>query len=130
MSENVHPTDPQRERFAELFAAGEPLSALCIEFGLTERTLRRWLADPAVRAIIVNIRAANLSTVSGRLQARLQRALDRLDTLIEDEDARVALAAVRLAIDATLKVRVFEEMDNRIAVIEKRLGIREPVGVS
>jgi transposase-like protein len=123
MSETVQngPPDPQRQLCAEMFATGTSVEDLALDFNVTERTIRRWLATSECRQVLADIRAASVSAVAGRLVEELRRTLDRLDVLLHSANEPVSLGAVRLKLDVTLKLRAFEEFDGRLSAIEERL---------
>jgi len=136
MSDNVTngPSDPfekqsaerYREIAAEMFAAGEPVRAISAELGVTERSVRRWLKSATAQQVIGDIRHASMSSIVGARVEKLRKTMDRLDQLIQSEDERIALAAVRTDIEATMRLRGHEELDGRMRSIEEKLGIESP----
>ncbi len=120
---------PEREQFAELYAVGENLSTLSMATGMTERTLRRWLKDPRVKQLVQDIRSANVSSVSGKIQGHLTRAVETMAKLMDDEDPRVRLAASRFLMDNSMKLRAVEEYDLRLKELESKVLGGVPQGV-
>lgn len=132
MSQNVTNSDtpdgmdPRKREVAERYAAGESVAGLSALLGVTERTVYRLLKDQEVMAHIGEIRRAVVGSVIGSLTNRLQRIADQLDTLCQDaQDERTRLAACRVSSELTLKLMAFQEYDQRLRMVEDRLGMTQ-----
>lgn len=112
-----------KERAAEMFANGTPVTELALEFELSARQMRRWIESAEAQEIIRSIRRASCSAATGQMIQRLAKAGRKIDELMDSGDERVALAASRQAFDVALKLRAFEEFDQRLGAVEKACGL-------
>lgn len=115
--------DPQRVEAAELYAVGTPIGEIAAKFHTTVRTIRRWIAEPAGRQAIQEIRSASVSSHTGRTIALTERAIGEFELLMEDEDPKMRLGAASKLVDTMLKLHALSEFENRLAQIESQLGI-------
>lgn len=91
--------------------------------GVHERSIRRWLDDPAFREAIDQARGQILETALGRLSDLCTRATEVFRELMDDADtpASVRLGAARAVFEHT--VRVGEFVDVRQAVNEIKAAL-------
>jgi transposase len=119
--------DNVKEYVAELFAAGTTVKQIAELADVHERTVRRWLHEPTIRARVEGIRSTSLSTVAGLLGRHLRSSMVRLLKLTRNaDDKRLQLVAIRLHADFALKIRLFEAYDVRLRVLEEQAGIVSP----
>ena len=131
MSDNVNKSDgksipdPRWIMAAEMFAVGDPIGNIAGEFETTERTVYRWLEEPAAREVIKKIRSASVSSMTGRSIRSSRKAIRQFEKLLRSQDERMQLSAARSIVDTMLKLRAMEEFDSRLADIETHLGIAD-----
>lgn len=87
--------------------------------GLSERTLRRYMARPWFRSAITEAETAMIDDTTRRLLAGQQRALDALEILIrggkKESDQRLAGQAW---LDFTLRYRELQNIEQRVSNLE------------
>jgi hypothetical protein len=85
-------------RLADLLAAGSSQRGAARQLGCDERTVRRRLASSAFRKLFLEARARLRVDESASVAGLKRRALAATDLLLEDEDPRVRLAAIRMVL--------------------------------
>lgn len=119
---------PPRDReLARLLAAGATQARAGAEIGMSERTVRRRLADPAFLALIDAERVAHCERVIDSLTLVAGRAVTVLNDILDDADAppAVRVSACRTALTAVLGWRDQLELDKRLADVERALRARQ-----
>jgi hypothetical protein len=112
----------RREAAALSLAAGQSIAAAARAVGKNERTLRRWLADPAFLAAVQEARRQLYEVTSAKLAAVGPEAVDTLLVLMREGPAAVRLAAVRTFLDATPKWRESVELAGEVDKLRCRLA--------
>jgi Terminase small subunit len=78
---------PKQERFVESYLDEDFIKVAAREAGISERTARRWLADPALQAAIAQLRQERREIRENRLAVCMNRAIDIVaDTLLYASD--------------------------------------------
>lgn len=98
--------------------AGKSLSQIARECGLSVRTVQRRLGDPAVMALIAEARTRQREEALGRLGGMRERALTRLQELVDCEDEKTALRAVGMVLATSAKFDLVHDLEVRIAAME------------
>ncbi|MBF4766634.1 hypothetical protein ISU10_02495 [Nocardioides agariphilus] len=85
--------------FIELVVLGWRQKLLAERFGVTDRTVRRWLSDPQVALLVAERREEVQCAIAGRLTGMAESAFAVLETLLSDASDSVRLRAVQLVLD-------------------------------
>jgi hypothetical protein len=107
--------------------AESSVSAAAKAANCSRRTAHRWLEQPAFQAAL---RAARQGVVDGAtrlIQSASGEAVAALRGILQDAAAPAysRVAAARFLVDSALRIREMEELQDRIEVLEERLGQRE-----
>ena len=80
---------------ASLLATGVTYAEAAEGAGVSVQTVNRRMASPRFREKVQALRARMVESVTGRLVDSMTAATDKLKTLLDDQDARIQLAAAR-----------------------------------
>lgn len=126
----------RKNRLVEALLSGAHQRQAAAYAGVSERTVRRWLADPGFQRRLQEAEAGAIRDVQRRVVAATIRAVDMLDELVADADApayvrvqagRALLAAFaaqqpsRLELDATITPTVADQ-DSAIDRLRRMLA--------
>jgi hypothetical protein len=103
-------------------AAGAAYADAAKHAGVSERTVRRRLDDPAFKREVGAARDAMVSQAVARLSAATTAAVDALRALLDSPLDFARLAAARNILELALKFREHDELSARVAALEERLG--------
>jgi hypothetical protein len=106
-----------------LLATGRPVADAASEVKVSERTVRRRLADPAFRQRVGEIRNQLMQETVGRLADGMMDAAQCLRDLLRAEGESVRLNAARVLLEMGLRLR--EHLDLRQEIDELRQEIEE-----
>ncbi len=118
----------RRQRIIELAADGLGPKAIAAQLGVTDRTVREHLNDPATVAALRGIQGERLRAITRRALATAATALEVLEAVAlrgGAEGARVM--AARAILDHTHKLLEAQDLAERIAALEERLGDAKPI---
>jgi predicted ArsR family transcriptional regulator len=100
-------------------ASGATAVAAAEQLKISDRTVRRRLADPAFRQLVAEMRADFIAQAVGRLTQNMTRAADGLVAMLDSGDERVRLRVIRAlltlghrlhdAVDLELRIRNLEQ---------------------
>ncbi len=113
------PTPEQDQVVVAALAGGATYDQAGAAAGISGRTVRRRMRDDAFRARVHEASSELARAVAARLTASSLTAADRLTALLDAPDPRVQLAAVRLALDGSLRHREALELEERISALER-----------
>lgn len=115
-------TARQRAFVAGLAAGLTPVDAGAA-VGVSERTARRYMAEPKVRAAIRQAQDDALGDVTRKLNADSRRMLDVLLSIARDTEtaAGVRVSACRAWLDVAFKARELLDLAERMGELERRL---------
>jgi hypothetical protein len=99
-------------------AGGATVEAAARSAGVSPRTAFRRSADPAFRALVDDFRAETVRQFVGQLSALGTSAVGALGELLQSEDQRVRLAAVRVALAGLLKASGLFEFERRLQEVD------------
>jgi len=88
--------------------------------GVSDRTVRRYLDDPAFRKALRAGRERTRLVQRNRSATLQASALDILDRLLESDSERVQLDAVKIAVSLS-RVTEVEDLEERIADVEQQV---------
>jgi hypothetical protein len=115
---DASPWNPNQEQAAALLATGSKAKAAAEAVGVSDRTVRRWVADRAFASHVASLRDLAIGATIGRLADGSLKAVDKLLTLVDSLDESIALRASTAILDYTIKVRDHAEMAARVAALE------------
>lgn len=107
-------------------ARGESDETAAQAAGVTSRTIRAWRADEPEFAQKVNdLRRDMFEDASGQLSALSVKATEQLGDLLESDDERTRLSAVRLILQSAPVFRDSVDWESRIMELELAAGLRK-----
>lgn len=89
--------------------------------GQGERTIYRWLSEPAFRQALSAAEGALIDVATRRLLQLQGSALDTLEALLGDDtdaSAGVRLRAAQITLDHLLKLREMRDIEQRLQALE------------
>lgn len=99
-------------------AAGRTIAAAAREAGISERTLRRRLADTGFAAQVHAARARIIEEAVGRLAGAAAGAIETLVRLLTSANEPVVVSAAKGLLDNLLRYRAAHDLDERLTRIE------------
>jgi hypothetical protein len=124
MAGKVRNTD---EKILLALSVGTSQVAAAREAGVSERTIRRKLADPKFRARLHQLRGEALERAGGMLTAGAMKSVATLLALQEsNQPAAVRLGAAKAVLELGMRVREMNELEARLAALEAQLGDGHP----
>jgi hypothetical protein len=105
---------PKDELVIAGLAAGQSVPTVATAVGMSERNVRRKLADGEFAARVRAAKAQVVAEAVARLGAMMGAALERLAVLVDRGDDRAALGAARTVLDMGFRGRTAEEMQRQI----------------
>ena len=101
--------------------AGDVVAVAAAAAGMSERTARRRLADPAFRAQVNALRAEVLGAAASTLAARMTSAVNVLAKLMDDEasPAHVRCSAASRILELAVKFGEAVQLEERIRILEE-----------
>jgi hypothetical protein len=115
----------RREKAALLLAAGHTIVATARTCEVSERAVRKWLADPAFAARVDELRAAMLERAMGRMLKNTTRAATTLRKLLTNKDGRVQLGAAKAILEGAARLRDTVTLEQRIKALEADKAARD-----
>ena len=109
-------------------ACGATVESAARRAGVTERTVYRYLADPAFRQRVHQARAEQMERTGGALSAASLPAVKTLVDLVQDMTAPPAVrrGAARDLLEMNLRYRETTDWETRLAALEERLAEPPP----
>ncbi|AMV25121.1 hypothetical protein VT84_12050 [Gemmata sp. SH-PL17] len=122
MSNDEHVIDTRDREIVELVAAGRTVTEVAAAVGVSSQTVYRRLRAPAVKALLLEARAAQWQPAADELRGGVPHAVKRLLHLVDNAaneavQVRAAVALVELA----TKVHELTDVQPRLAALEARL---------
>jgi transposase len=121
MSEEVRFSTRQKRALAALLVEKSTRDAAA-SVGLSEKTLYRYLQDPAFQGALKQAQDDLTRDAVRRLTAGLGAALGALEELIAGDDATNRRLAAVAWLTQALKLREFAELERRISELEARIS--------
>lgn len=90
--------------------------------GVSVRTVRRRLADPAFKAEVQQARAALVSDAAGRLTSGMTAAVIQLQKLLFHDDPVIQLRAAVKAIELGVRLHEVTDLEKRLSELEQQTG--------
>src|SRR5262249_6991379 len=108
----------RRERLAVLLAAGRKVKDAASETGLDERTAYSWLASPAFKARIAELRSQMLDRTLGRLTDAACKSVDTLVALLDEESPNIGRRAAASILEILGRLKDHVEVERRLTDLE------------
>ncbi|HJZ58391.1 MAG TPA: hypothetical protein VKE74_25845 [Gemmataceae bacterium] len=108
-----------RELVALALAAGKTQQEAAARGQVNQRTVRRWLSEPAFRARVSELRSEMIAEASGRLTGAMSEAADELRALLANKKPDVRLRAAVKVIELATKTAEIVDLEIRIAAQEQ-----------
>ena len=102
------------EIVAALLASGKSVVDAASQAKVGERTIHRWLDDPAFRAHVADLRGSIIATALGRLADGMSEAAEVLRELLHSESETIKLRAAAEILKAGSDLRRTVEQDQEI----------------
>src|SRR5262245_5402507 len=109
---------PKQEAVALALASGHTIrqaAGLCCA---GERTIKRWLTDPAFRRRVTELQAEAVKRATATMGDTMTEAADVLRQLLAARSERVRLGAARSLLELGVKLRGNVELEGRITTLE------------
>ena len=113
--------------FVAEVAAGTPICEAAHRAGMSERTGRRRMEDPEVRAHVRAARDRLLDVHLGRLTRLTDAALDTLTDLLACKNDPVRLGAARAVLEHRMRLEQQQDLSARVAALEQAASLRTSV---
>ncbi len=101
-------------------AAGLTHQQAARQAGISERTVRRRLADPAFKQRIAETRAATVEQATAQLVAGRLQAVHTLLRLLEGESESTQFHAAKAILELGLKFYETQRIEERISALERQ----------
>lgn len=92
--------------------------------GVSDRTVRTRLQDPAFVALVRQLRSRLLDRAVGKLAGQLDRGIDRLGELLDDPDPLIRTRAVKILLDQNVKFGSYNDLAKQVEEIRDSLKTR------
>ena len=110
---------------ARALAMGETRETAAAKAGITVRSVYRFLANPAFRQLVAELRSEFMSRTLGCMAESATRAAMKLSSLLDKDDPGVQLRVARAIIGMAVSLRNSVELDVRIGEIEAELARKQ-----
>lgn len=107
-------------------AAGQTYQAAAEQAGVSERTVRRRMDEPAFRQQVDAAKAEMLAQTTARLTSAALEAVDTLRALLGSDMDFARLAAARALLEIGAKYREQHDLAERVRLLEERLTKGDP----
>jgi hypothetical protein len=117
-------SDPRHELLALGLARGLTVLKAAAKAGVAESTAHLWRKEPAFIERVQALQAELFQQAVGILADSNARAAARLAKLVNSKIERVSLAASRSILELGARLRQDQELELRVAELEKLMGKR------
>ena len=117
LSKNVRLSGEQQKAILPLLG-NHTIAEVANQIGITERTLYRWLTLPHFQEKLQQEREKLREQAFDNLKATLNKAVERLGELLDDESSSVRLRACQTILDYNIKLVEIQELEERLARLE------------
>ena len=111
----------KQQRAVQALLTAKSVSAAALAAHVGERTLFRWLTEPAFRAALTAAESNLIDAATRRLLQLQGAALDTLEALLgdgSDASAGVRLRAAQVALEHLLRLRELRDIEQRLTALE------------
>ena len=124
---------PTQRRFLAALLESRTIAEAIRKANVSERSAYRWLKDEAFRAALEEAEARVLDEALRRLLNLQSKALDGLEAVLSDPQARHSdkLRAIDTILSHALRLREAAELERRISELEQKLAeVQDELGRS
>lgn len=107
---------------AAALAAGATIQEAAELAGVSSRTVDRRLANPEFRARVEEIKGGLVGNITDRLTGQALGAVEVLVELFDNSIPRIRLQSAKAILDATLKYREANQLEERIRALEQAIA--------
>jgi len=126
MCDNVTELSDAQRRVLPFLLASPNITQACKKARITPKTVYAWLHESdAFRNELRRRRKAIADAALDGLKARIEKAVETLEALLGAERESVRRSAARDILDLSLRLRAEDELEERIARIEKMLEAKD-----
>ena len=113
-----------RESAITALVANPSIKAAAAACGISEKTLHQWLNEPAFASELKKAQDATTKAAMKRVVASVSAAVTVLEEIMQDVSVPPAarVSAARTLLDSALKVYETQDIEERIAAIERAAG--------
>ncbi len=118
---------PKQQKALAALLTEPTILAAADKVGVNERTLHRWLEEPAFDTAYRTARREAVRQAIARLQQVSSAAVSVLETVMNDGDEKGAtrVAAAKTVLETAIRAVELEDLAARLSELEARLG-RQP----
>jgi hypothetical protein len=98
VSGNVRELPPKQDQAALLAAMGRKQTEIAMELSVSTLTIRRWAKQPDFQATVNRHREAVMASARDKARGLLDKSLQGLEELLDDEDKSIRLRACALVL--------------------------------
>lgn len=115
--------DARRTRLVELMLSGLTPQQAAAEIGIAGRTVRRYLADPALARLVREAQGERMSALARLALDRADEALRHLDEIADDEaaDPRARVMAASATLNLTLRLVEADHLARQVDELRDQL---------
>jgi hypothetical protein len=124
MAPNGSELDPRQELLALGLARGLTVLKAATKAGIAESTAHLWRKEPGFAEHVRSLQAELFAQAVAILAGANARAAGRLAKLVGSKIERISLAASRSVLELGRSLRQDEELEHRVAELEKLMGKR------
>ncbi len=101
--------------------ASSTYSEGCKRAKVSRKTFYRWLDDPAFRSVLETQQKALAARALGMLAQNVTQAVERLASLVNDDDKRLGRMASKDLLEYHAKYVELQDIESRLQAVEARL---------
>lgn len=116
---------PKQQRAVRALLEHKSVGEAASSIGVGERTLFRWLTDPAFKLALSAAESDLLDAATRRLLALQENAIGTFESLLADDSAAsdaVRLRAASAVLDYLLKLRELRDVEHRLTTLEQAMA--------
>jgi len=110
---------------AAALASGTSLGEAAEQFGVSRKTVQRYLARPGFQRLVARLRGELIATALGRMSQQMTRAADTIAALLDSDEQHIRLRAGRAMLSLGLRLRDSVEIADRIQHLEDEFDRRQ-----
>ena len=120
MAENVRVLLPKQLKAVQTLLTAKSIAEAALAAQVSERTLGRWLNEPAFRSALSAAEGELLDCATRRLLGLQDKAIETFEDVLDSEDATQALRlrAAEMVLTYLLKIRELRNLESRLVALE------------
>ncbi len=119
---------PKQERAIRALLEHKSVGEAAASIGVGERTLYRWLTDPAFKVALSAAEGDLLDAATRRLLSLQDDAISTFEGMLSDDSeasATVKLRAAQAVLDYLLKLRELRDIEQRLTALEQAMAAQQ-----